>query len=239
MNTRNWTCSITRLAISQVLRFFRLKPCKTAGIPAAFLLPAILVLCGSCARLPGKLLVMEGGFFNARGMYTEAASAYLRALAYGEAAPYAEYGLGFVCLQLGEGDAALERFAASEKALAAGAAENRELLYRIRYNRGVVLFEKGNFDGAAGAFRAALETDGSRIEAKRNLELSLLSRAQKAAGGGESPSRRNTGSAAADDHETGEKLRNAALYEYLRQKEKNQWESREWIEEESGAELDY
>ncbi|MDR1252696.1 MAG: tetratricopeptide repeat protein [Treponema sp.] len=197
---------------------------KQAGL--ILLLPALLCF-SSCSRLPGKLLVMEANFFNVRGSYTEAVSSYSKALAYEEAAPYAEYGLGLVYYSLDEGTAALERFADSRKILdALPPGEHRELRYRLSYNTGEALFGTGDFAGAAASFREALRLEPARIEAKRNLELSLLSLANESSRGGRS--------------ERGEQRESyAALFEYLRQKEYGQWKSREWAAEEETEGPDY
>lgn len=171
---------------------------------------------------------MEGNFFNSREMYTEAAASYFKALEYDEAAPYAEYGLGSVYTALDERKPALERFAAAGKILATlPAGEHRELRYRIPYNTGVVLFGEEDFAAAAAAFRAALETDPGRIEAKRNLELSLLALARE----------KPDGSQVTRDDDPGEAQK--ALFEYLRMREQNQWRSREWTEESPAAGPDY
>jgi Ca-activated chloride channel family protein len=175
-------------------------------------------------------MLLRGNFFSAQGMHTEAILAYLEALEYAETAPYAEYALGSACLALDEGGAALQRFAAAEERLAGMLREDhRELIYRINYNRGVVRFHAGDFAAAAEEFRAALETDGSRIEAKRNLELSLLSM-----------SRQSSGAATAPGLKIQEEQRGTrALFDYIRQKEQDQWKSREWEEEENFVGEDY
>jgi Ca-activated chloride channel family protein len=195
-----------------------------------------LFLLNGCSRLPERLFIMEGNFYHSRGMYTEAVAAYLRAMDQGEAVsagpvrPFAEYGLGAAYISLDEGDAALERFEASAEALKDLPPETgQELSYRIRYNTGIVLFEKGDYGAAADAFTQALEIDGSRIEAKRNLELSLLSLSREASS--PSPVGQGEGQRTSD--------RASALFDYLHQKEQNQWKSREWIEEEPSAGPDY
>jgi Ca-activated chloride channel family protein len=163
-------------------------------------------------------------------MYTEAILAYLEALEYDETAPYAEYGLGSACLALDEDAAALQRFAAAEERLAGRPLEDhRELVYRINYNRGVVRFHAGDFAAAADEFRSALETDGSRIDAKRNLELSLLSLAGQSSGG-------STALGLNIREEQGE---SRALFDYIRHKEQDQWKSREWSGEADFTGPDY
>jgi Ca-activated chloride channel family protein len=191
----------------------------------------VMVLCCSCSGISGKLLIMEGNFYNARGMYTEAIASYLKAQQDTEARPYAEFCLGAVYFSLDEGAAALERFAAAERALQDMPRKKYpELLYRIHYNTGVVRFKEGDYTRALQAFRLALEIDGSRIEAKRNLELSLLSLSQR-----ENTTEIFSKTVSLEDRED----QTAALFDYLRQKEQNQWKSREWIEDSPGSGPDY
>ncbi|MDR3123951.1 MAG: tetratricopeptide repeat protein [Treponema sp.] len=200
--------------------------------PGFFILIAALltVSCSRGSETAGKLHLLRGNFLSARGMRTEAILAYLEALEYDTIAPYAEYGLGSVYLSLNEDAAALQRFAAAEERLAGMAWEDhRELIYRINYNRGVVRFHAGDFADAADQFRAALETDGGRIEAKRNLELSLLSLAGQSSGA--SPS------LALNLQE--EQGGSRALFDYIRQKEQDQWKSREWSGDDDFAGPDY
>jgi Ca-activated chloride channel family protein len=186
----------------------------------------LLVFLSSCSGVSGRLQILGGNFLYVRGLHGEAAAAYLRALNHADAAPYAEYGLGMLDFSREAGEAALARYTAAEQYLESSPPdEHRELRFRIPYNRGLIFFSRKEYAAAAGAFRAALEIDGRRVEAKRNLELSLLalSRETQAAGG----RRDGPGEAA------------AALFNYLRIKEQNQWKSREWIEEESPPGPDY
>jgi len=192
-----------------------------------FILTLSLFMCG-CSRMSGKLLIMEANFHNARGMYTRAISSYMKARGDAEAVPYSEFGLGSVYFALGEEKAALDRFAEAETMLESfNPAANRELHYRIHYNTGVVLFSEGNFSGAMDSFRKALKVDGGKKEAKRNLELSIRSLARETSSGGGKN----------DGENENESM--TALFEYVRQKEFNQWKSREWQQEEDTDELDY
>jgi len=191
-------------------------------------------LVSSCTRTQGKLLVMEGNFFNTRGFYTEAISSYLKALNYDEAAPYAEYGLASAYFDLEESGAALERYDAAEKGLLELKGEGHaELKYRIYYNMGIIYFERGEYAGAAKAFRSALEVDGSRIEAKRNLELSLLTINRTASSRAVSSQEGTEGSG----EEAGKTA--SVLFDYLKQKEQKQWKSREWTGESDSSGPDY
>jgi Ca-activated chloride channel family protein len=175
------------------------------------------------------MLIMEGSFHYSQGRYHEAIAAYLRVPEADEAHPYAVYGLGTVYLTLEEGGAALDRFSAALEALAPLPGDHRELRYRIHYNTGVVRFQQGDIAGAAAEFRKALETDGSRIEAKRNLELSRLALVRQNSAASLAPLERKEGERSAAD----------TLYEYIRRKEQDRWKSREWAEDVSPLGLDY
>jgi Ca-activated chloride channel family protein len=184
-----------------------------------------LTVC-ACSRVPGKLLVMEGNFHHARGKYAEAIESYMKALEYEETAPYSEYGLGSAYFAMGEEKAALQRYSeAGNMSEALPADTGKEIRYRIHYNTGVVLFSEGNFSGAVDSFREALKIDGGRQEAKRNLELSIRSLA------------RDTMPAGSGNSAESESME--ALFEYIRQKEFNQWKSREWESEDEAEGPDY
>jgi Ca-activated chloride channel family protein len=205
-------------------RFCFLKKIKLKALSALCLL-----LACSCKGTSGKLLVMEGNYLASQGRHTEAIVSYHRALAHEGAAPYAESGLGTVYFSIGENAAALDRFDASLKLLESSPpADNRELRYRNNYNSGVILFAQGDFPAAAEAFRQALRVDPGRIEAKRNLELSLLSIAREKSG---KPVKEAQGETETESRQV--------LFEYMRQKEQNQWKSREWAEEEENNGPDY
>ena len=191
-----------------------------------------LILFSSCARTQGKLYILEANFFNTRGYYTEAIASYLKALNYDDAAPYAEFGLASSFFSLEEGEAALARYGEAEKALGFKYEDHGELRFRIHYNMGIIYFENGEYEEAVHEFREALKVDGSRIEAKRNLELSLLTSA------------RSSSPQAASSEETeggggGLGGGNLVLFEYLKAKEQEQWKSREWTEESDYSGPDY
>jgi len=189
-----------------------------------------LFLFNSCSQVQGKLLMMEGNFFNVRGFYTDAISSYLKARNY--EAPYAEYGLGSVYYSLDESSAALERYKAAEEDLSQLKQEDhKELRYRIYYNSGIIYFEKGDYEEAARAFRSALKEDGSRIEAKRNLELSLLTISRNKAPQASSSEVQNASEGASAS--------NTAIYNFLREMEQEQWKSREWTDESGSSGPDY
>jgi len=197
-------------------------------------LPVLLCLfaLSSCSNIQGKLLVMEANFFNTRGLFTEAIASYLKALNYDETVPYAEYGLAYVFSVLDEGEAALDRYIEAEKYLLLNSEDHPELRFRIHYNMGIIYFENGNYPEAINSFKEALKVDGSRIEAKRNLELSLLSRAR-------SNTPQGTSSQEAEDGRQGSGGGSSVIFEYLKAKEQEQWKSREWTGENNYSGPDY
>ncbi|MCL2008377.1 MAG: tetratricopeptide repeat protein [Treponema sp.] len=227
--------AIVCLALSRLMGFshkdMSVKNLKKGGAVLASIL--CMLVFNSCSGVSSRLLVMEGNFFKNRGYYTEAISSYLRALSYEDAAPYAEYGLGIAFFALEEDIAALERYRNVERSIMHDRVNHPELLFRSIYNIGIILFQQGEYSDAANAFREALIIDGSRIEAKRNLELSLLTMTamttpqttdlQEGAEAGMVSRSRGSG----------------AIMEYLREQEREQWRSREWSEEGEPSALDY
>ena len=190
------------------------------GAATCILLLALPLFFGGCAEAPGRLLIMRANFMSARGMYTDAISLYLEALEHRGVEPYAEYGLGLVFFALGEETAALNRFAAAERILETlPDTLHRELRYRNHYNTGMVLFSKGDFAGAANSFRQALRVSSGRIEAMRNLELSLMS------------IERDDGSGIGGNGEGTTTEAMALAFQYIQQREVEQWRSQEWPEE--------
>lgn len=158
---------------------------------------------------------MAGNLLYGGGRYTGAITNYLAASEDERTAPYAEYGLGVIYLAMNEEDAALGRFDAAGAAL--DGAEHNELRYRLHYNRGIIFFEREDFSRAAAEFRKALESGPGHVEAKRNLELSLLSYEQR---------RREDPGARTGHEEPGEA--DDILYEYLRREEEKRWRNQEW-----------
>lgn len=161
--------------------------------------------------------------------YTEAISAYSEALRYTEATPYAEYGLGLVYLFLGEDTSAFTRFDNASAMMDSELInQDDELNYRIHYNRGILHFQASHFDEAAFEFRNALEIDEDRIEAKRNLELSLLSMEQQ-----------NSAASSSPVEITSDQSKDNTLFDYLRQKEVDSWKAPEISEDQDSPWLDY
>jgi Ca-activated chloride channel family protein len=194
----------------------------------------LLSLMVSSCSVQGKLQVMQGNFYHSRQRYNDAITSYLKALDFEDSAPYAEYGLGLCYSAMDEIEAALSMYEIVEKSLA-NSKEHRELRYRLRLNTGIIHFEEGDYSGAAEYFRSALETDGSRLDAKRNLELSLLALSYNQPGQTEAAS--SSGQTGMSGSENVSEA-SSALFEYLRLKEQEQWKN-EWAGEPGSGSLDY
>lgn len=186
--------------------------------PRMFAFGAVVVLSlSSCAGTGARFAVVEGNILFGRGAFQEAIASYSRATADADLSPWASFGVGTVYLAIGELESALGRFSAAAEAEGDGR-EERELRYRARYNAGVARFRAADFAGAAAEFRAALEIDGTRAGAKRNLEIGLRMLSRKT-------------SPAASSAQLGLRQENdepKTLFEYIREKESDRWKSREW-----------
>jgi Ca-activated chloride channel family protein len=102
--------------------------------------------------------------------------------------------------------------------------EHRELRYRNYYNSGIIYFEDGDFLSAAEAFREALRSDPGKLDAKRNLELSLISILTETPADNRRESRNDT---------------KEILFDYLKEQEQQYWKSVEWTAEETFSGPDY
>ncbi|MCL2801774.1 MAG: VWA domain-containing protein [Treponema sp.] len=181
------------------------------------------LLFSSCSE--GKLLLLEANYLSSRGRFDDALVSYFKALNHEDAAPYAEYGIGLVDYLLDREEDALQRYADSRKLLdRMTGSEHRELRYRNHYNTGIIYFEEGDYDNAANSFKEALRIDPRRLEAKRNLELAIMSINMEAK----------------PDNRTEERQEQKdILFEYLRSEEQQIWKSREWAPEEEFTGHDY
>ena len=184
---------------------------------------ALSVLFTSCSE--GRLLLLEASYLHSRGRYDEAIQKYLKALDFEEAAPYAQYGLGLTFYTLDDNNAAKKRYADSQKLLEKySSGEHRELHYRNHYNSGVIFFEDGEYESAAAAFKEALKAAPEKIDAKQNLELSLMSINMETK---------------MENRQDSRSEQREVLFDYLKKEEQQLWKSREWAPEEEYSGPDY
>ncbi|MCL2440742.1 MAG: VWA domain-containing protein [Treponema sp.] len=192
------------------------------------ILPLVSVLLfvslfSSCTE--GKLLLLEANYLSSLGRFDDALVPYHKALNHKDAAPYAEYGLGLTYYLLDMGEIALQRYGDSQNLLENfHNNEHRELRYRNHYNSGIIFFEEGDYESAVNSFREALRMDPKRLDAKRNLELSIMSISMESK---------------TDNRTEGQQEQREILFEYLKQEEQQLWRSREWAPEEPHLGPDY
>jgi Ca-activated chloride channel homolog len=192
------------------------------GIPLVPL-AAIIFIFTSCSE--GKLLLLEANYLQTRGRYDEALLRYMKAQDFKDAAPYAEYGLGLTFYLMDENKAALKSFENSQKILETlPDSGHSELRFSNSYNSGIIFFEEGDYKSAATAFKDALRADGRKIEAKRNLELSLMSAARQAQ---------------EDNEKRPENETRELLFNIIKEEEQRLWKSQEWAPEEKFTGADY
>ena len=176
---------------------------------------SVLVVLGSCSSATAHIAVARANQNFGRGNFQRAMVAYLRLLSIERYSSLLAYNLGNVYHSLGEGEAALRmwdnaRTTASQK-----------LLFNIVFNKGVQFYEQGRYQEAFEQFRHALELNGSDLDTKLNLELSLRKlRAGEAIAANRRSSPTATTESEADSTTDTESLR---LLEYIRRKEGQIW----------------
>lgn len=127
---------------------------------------------------------------------------------------YSLYNLGTAYSMIGENEAALKRFAS----ISDDAPEN--VKYAAFYNSGIIAHKNGNYEEAQQYFRKALEIDNSKIEAKINLELSLIMTEEKV--------KQNESTALpASQSDSNIPDIEKAVFEHIKENDKNQWKNSE------------
>lgn len=130
-------------------------------------------------------------------------------------AQYALYGLSTTYLMENEDDAAMKRIV--EIAPDAPSA----VRYAANYNAGIIAHRNGNYESAVAYFRQALKADGSKIDAKVNLELAMQQKIIKETHGKEAeltPVAENK-----NDNSAAER----AVFERIRENDRKQWKNSE------------
>ncbi len=174
--------------------------------------------------------ILEGRLEWNRKNYQQATADFLDALEHAEGrgdtfvSQYALYGLAVTYLMQNENDATLERF----NQLAPDAPA--QLRFAVLYNTGILAHRRGDYEEAVQFFKQALAVDGSSIEAKINLELSLAEVSIPQNSQGQSLN------AVSENNDT-RALENE-VYSIMRKKEQDKWKNQEQESKESGS-LDY
>lgn len=137
-----------------------------------FLFPVFSLIL-SCEAIPDYVEVAAGNYSFEQGAYQQANYRYLKALESGLYRDYVAYNLGNVYHDLGAMDSALLQWESVEENA------DRDLRFRIAFNRGVLHYGRGDYNRAFTEFRKAIliqptrKKKSSLLAAKRNLELCL------------------------------------------------------------------
>jgi Ca-activated chloride channel family protein len=127
-----------------------------------------LFLLIGCSDIHDGLSILEGNYDAERGDFQKASLHYLEVQNKKKLAPWIAYDLGNVYNALGESNSALAVWNT------VGSGAHDELLFRLWFNKGDLLYQKGLYQEAYQAFKKALLVKSTSLEAKRNLELCLL-----------------------------------------------------------------
>lgn len=177
---------------------------------------ASLMLLLTCSGR-GTIDVLRGNYAFGRGEYQSALVSYMVALESSDDPGWVEFDIGNVYYALGEPDAALRQWADARTRASGSGARGSGLTYATSYNRGVLLYELGQFQDAYDEFRYALTVNSGSLQAKANLELTLakLHAAESATEPGQGVGE--------DDLEADESQESLRILEYVRRKEAQLW----------------
>lgn len=186
-------------------------------IAGVFILVSMFSGCTPQMNIRWKIL--EARLEWNRKNYQEATSYFLNA--YEEAKSksdsvseqYALYGLASTYFMQDEDAAALERF----KQVAPNAP--KEVQFAVLYNVGILYHRKGDYEGAANCFKQALLLNGTNVDAKINLELSLREEAVL--------EKNKASSVSSVSVSSEQQVLQDVIYSVMREKEQNQWKKQE------------
>ena len=125
-----------------------------------------LLFLGSCSLGKTGINTLFGNYSFQKGNYQKAMVYYLKALEEKEFTGLIQYNLGNLYFSLGEPETGKEAWDLAETDA------DRELLFRVYFNKGIYYFEKGLFREAFESYKNALILKPQDMDAKINLELS-------------------------------------------------------------------
>jgi tetratricopeptide (TPR) repeat protein len=164
----------------------------------------------SCSDWSDGWAIVQGNAAFQRGEFQKASLSYLAAQGTGASLDVVNYNLGNVFNALGETNTALSVW---NRITRPG---SEELAYRLAFNKGYLLYQRGQYDLACQEFRTALLMKPSSLDAKRNLEICLLKTQNF---GSALPARAKT----ADHTDPGETQK--ALLDYINRLEGTRWKA--------------
>ncbi len=188
---------------------------------------ACLSLSSCSSRFEGSRKILESTWNWYQRKYSGATAGFFQTLSDAREdgdfvlEQYALYNLGTTYLMQNEHEAAVDRFAqVSEDA-------PDHVRFSAFYNTGIIAYRHGDYDSAIQCFRSALKIDGSKTNAKVNLELASV-KSQK-----DSKSRENAITPVGEAEKSGTMER--AVFSRIRENDMKQWKSSERREQSSGS----
>ncbi|MBQ9539361.1 MAG: tetratricopeptide repeat protein, partial [Treponema sp.] len=170
---------------------------------------------GCSASFNDRMRLLNGSLEWNRKEYPDATADFLGVMESSaqrgdfSAGQYALFNLATTYLVQGENEAAKERF----EELYGDLPDN--LRFALLYNLGILAHRNGDYDEAADFFRQALLIDGSNVDAKVNLELSIV--------GGEGKLSANDMKPVIESSHEG--ALESAVYSIIREQEEGQWKN--------------
>ena len=197
---------------------------------------ALILLCPififpSCkSELSGAKTILTSAWAYEQKRYNDATAGFLQSASNAAAngdkiiAQYALYGLASTYFMQNETEAAMDRFVLI--------AENAPapVKYASYYNMGLIANKNGDYKSAVKYFKEALKADGSKKDAKINLELSLQSLS-----GEESAKTQNPVQVSESDEP--DAVMTESLFERIKENDKKQWKN--GMTSESSSSIDY
>lgn len=202
---------------------------KITGI---LLVALVVTACGGYRPI---IEVLRGNLAYSRGDYQNALVHFMVAIEDAPIDAWTRFNIGNVYYALGEHEAALEVWHDArrvvEEADDAGTSE-LSLIHATSYNRGVLLYQQGQYAAAYDELRYALSANSRSSDAKANLELALSKlQAALAASARDATATGGVSSTPPDGQDDGgpgeQTLR---ILEYVRRKEAQQWFANREIE---------
>jgi tetratricopeptide (TPR) repeat protein len=135
---------------------------------AKFALVLFSLIFASCTEVSDGWGVLLGNAAFQRGEFQASSLTYLRVSPDPATRNVVLYNLGNVDNALGEANTALAVWAGIK------GPSSDELRFRLAFNRGHLLYQRGQYEDAYNEFKVALTLKPSNLSAKRNLELSLV-----------------------------------------------------------------
>jgi len=183
-----------------------------------------LLASASCSDWGDGWTIVQGNAAFQRGEFQKASLSYLAAQGTATSSDVVNYNLGNVYNALGETNTALSIWGRITKP------SSEELAYRLAFNKGYLLYQRGQYDQACQEFRTALLMKPSSLDAKRNLEICLLKTQNF---GSALPARAKT----VDRTDPGETQK--ALLDYINRLEGSRWKSTNSIESNAASSSDW